>query len=307
MSKIDKVRDMFRALSFPPPQQNDMCCMTLLALAELQETSAWRDATNNWHRIHDLLGFINNYLGGSYAENTRETIRKQALHFFRSAAVIEDNGKATNSPNYRYRLTDEILQIIHRLDREKIWQKHCDMFLRKHRSLVEMYNTRRSFDKIPVQVNGQVFTFSPGQHNELQKAIIEEFAPRFAPGCECLYLGDTANRSLVMDESKLNELGINMDVNGKLPDIVLYNAEKNWLYLIEAVTSVGPVTAARKNELEEMTLDSEAGLVFITAFLDFKTFNRFASQIAWDTEIWLASAPDHMIHLNGDRFIGPRN
>ena len=28
--------------------------------------------------------------------------------------------------------------------------------------------------------------------------------------------------------------------------------------------------------------------------------------INWDTEVWIAELPEHMIHLNGDQFMGPR-
>ncbi|MFS2517149.1 MULTISPECIES: BsuBI/PstI family type II restriction endonuclease [Parabacteroides] len=30
------------------------------------------------------------------------------------------------------------------------------------------------------------------------------------------------------------------------------------------------------------------------------------ADIAWETEVWIAENPGHMIHFNGDRFIGPR-
>ncbi len=275
MKKIEAIREMFKALNVPQPQQNDMCCLTLLALVEISEVAdtPWKQATNNWHRIHDLLGFINTELGVAYAENTRETIRKHAIHFFRSAAIVEDNGKATNSPHYRYRLTNEVLQIVQRLDTDT-WRKRCKHFLQTHRSLIEMFEHKRSLSKIPVEVNGRRLEFSPGKHNELQRAIIEEFAPRFAPrfapGSKCLYVGDTANRSLLLEAEELTSLGIELSVNDKLPDVVLYDSKKHWLYFVEAVTSVGPVSPARKNELEGMTLDTSAGIIYVTAFLLFR-------------------------------------
>lgn len=305
MSKIDKIRELFRELHIPAKQQNDMCCLTFLALGELEETTPWKDACNNWLRIHDLLAWMNSRLGATYAENTRETIRKHAIHFFRDAAIIEDNGLATNSPNYRYRLTDEILQIIRRLDTQT-WTKRCAHFLKSHRSLIEKYASNRRHVKIPVQINESEYSFSPGKHNGLQKAILEEFAPRFAPGSRCLYVGDTVDRALYLDKESMSEIGIELSVHDKLPDVVLYAADKDWLYFIEAVTSCGPISPARKNELEKITLDTTSGIIYITAFPDIKTYHRFSQDLAWDTEVWLSNAPDHMIHLNGDRFIGPR-
>ena len=55
-----------------------------------------------------------------------------------------------------------------------------------------------------------------------------------------------------------------------------------------------------------MTKNVTAGKIYITAFLDFKTFNKFADIIAWETEIWIANMPEHMLHFNGDRFLGPQ-
>lgn len=157
---------------------------------------------------------------------------------------------------------------------------------------------------MPVKINGEDFTFSPGDHNRLQKAIIEEFAPRFAPDSECLYVGDTIENDLVKNEGKLRELGFTITLHDKMPDVVLYSEEKKWLYFIESVTSVGPMEPKRIKEIEEMTTGVTAGKIYVTAFLDFKTFKKFSETLAWETEVWIADMPDHMIHLNGDKFLG---
>ena len=149
-------------------------------------------------------------------------------------------------------------------------------------------------------------SFSTGKHNELQKAIIEEFGARFAPGAECLYVGDTTEKDLVKNEQRLCELGFEITLHDKMPDVVLYREDKDWLYFIESVTSVGPMDNKRIAELQELTKNVKSGKIFVTAFLDFKTFKKFSESLAWDTEVWMADMPDHMIHLNGDRFLGPR-
>ena len=159
---------------------------------------------------------------------------------------------------------------------------------------------------MPVRINGIDFTFSPGKHNQLQKAIIEEFAPRFAPNAECLYVGDTTEKDLVKNIEKLKELGFEITLHDKMPDVVLYSEERNWIYFIESVTSVGPMDPKRIIEINEMTADVSSGKIFVTAFLDFKTFKKFSETLAWETEVWIADMPDHMIHLNGDKFLGPR-
>ena len=306
MSKVENAKSILKSLQVPTRQQSDMCCYVLLALAGIKKRSRWDSATNEWIRIHDVISFTRDNYGVVYAENSRETIRKQALHHFRNAAFIEDNGKATNSPNYQYRLTEEMVSLL-RTYGSKTWKETLFSFQNHHESLIIMYSVKRSFKKIPVMINGQELEFSTGEHNRLQKAIIEEFAPRFAPKTECLYIGDTVEKDLVKNEEKLKSLGFDITLHDKMPDVVLYSAEKNWLFFVEAVTSVGPMEPKRIIEIESMTKNVKAGKVYITAFPNFKAFKKFSEKLAWETEAWIADMPDHMIHLNGDKFIGPRN
>ena len=179
-------------------------------------------------------------------------------------------------------------------------------FQHYHPSLVETYASKRKMIMMPVKINGQDFSFSPGKHNELQKAIIEEFAPRFAPNSECLYVGDTIEKDLVKNVEKLTELGFEITLHDKMPDVVLYREDKDWLYFVESVTSVGPMDPKRILEITEMTKDVTAGKIFVTAFPDFKTYKKFSEKLAWETEVWIAEMPEHMIHLDGDKFLGPR-
>ena len=305
MDKINEARELLKMLGMPKTQQADICCYVLLAMAGIKPDTLWKDAGNEWIRIHDIIQFANTYYGSTYAENSRETFRKQALHHFRNAALVEDNGKATNSPNYRYRLTEETLQMI-RVFQTSEWQKSVSRFLKYHEKLVDMYASKKKMTMMPVRINGADFQFSTGKHNELQKAIIEEFAPRFAPNSECLYVGDTIEKDLVKNVDKLKELGFEISLHDKMPDVVLFREDKNWIYFVESVTSVGPMDSKRILEISEMTKNVTAGKIFVTAFLDFKTYKRFSETLAWETEVWIAEMPEHMIHLNGDKFLGPR-
>ena len=305
MDKIDEARELLKMLGMPKAQQTDICCYVLLAMAGIKRDTAWVEAGNEWIRIHDIIQFANTYYGSTYAENSRETFRKQALHHFRNAALVEDNGKATNSPNYRYRLTEEILQVI-RVFQTSEWQRSMNRFLKYHERLVDIYASKKKMTMMPVRINGADFQFSTGKHNELQKAIIEEFAPRFAPNSECLYVGDTIEKDLVKNVDKLEKLGFEITLHDKMPDVVLYREDKNWIYFVESVTSVGPMDSKRILEINEMTKNVAAGKIFVTAFLDFKIYKRFSENLAWETEVWIAEMPEHMIHLNGDKFLGPR-
>ena len=305
MSKIEEARKILIEIGMPVQQQSDICCLTLLALTNIKKRTSWSEAENPWLRIHDIIQFSNTHYKASYAENSRETFRKQALHAFRSAAVIEGNMVATNSPNYRYRITDEALILIKAYKTRK-WSNRLSLFLQKHESLKDKYSSKKEVSMIPVVINDKSLSLSYGKHNELQKRIIESFAPRFAPGSECLYIGDTTLKSLIKNERVLSEIGIEITLHDKMPDVVLYRRDKDWIYFVEAVTSVGPMSPKRIEELRILSRNSRSGIIFVTAFPDFKTYKKFSEELAWDTEIWIASMPDHMIHLNGDQFLGPR-
>lgn len=310
MDKLEYAKSLLNQIGMPQKQQGVLCALALLAMAGLKRDSQWTEASNEWIRIHDIIRFIADNYDVIYAENSRETFRKQAMHPFRTAALIEDNGMPTNSPNYRYRITNEFLEVIKEVSEDITCASEpgmaLTMFVSNHESLSQIYASKKKMQKMPVRINHQDFTFSPGKHNELQKAIIEEFAPRFAPNSECLYVGDTTQKDLVKNVEKLSALGFEITLHDKMPDVVLYREDKNWIYFIESITSVGPMDPKRIVEIESMTKRVNAGKIYISAFLDFSTFKKFSDKLAWETEVWIADMPDHMIHLNGDKFLGPR-
>ena len=305
MGKIEDAKTILRELGMPELQQNEIAAYSLLTLANIKAGDEWSVATNEWIRIHDVLQFTSQNYGKAYAENTRETIRKNCMHQFREAALIEDNGKATNSPNYRYRITDEAIALV-RAFHTTAWKSELENFQKMHNTLMEKYTSKKKMEMMPVRVNGKELKFSPGKHNTLQRAIIEEFAPRFAPNCECLYIGDTTKKDLAKNVDKLFQLGFTITLHDKMPDVVLYVPDENWLYFIEAVTSTGPMSPQRVIEIEKMTENVAAGKIYVTAFPNFSTYKKFSEQLAWETEVWLSDMPDHMIHLNGNKFLGPR-
>jgi hypothetical protein len=253
------------------------------------------------------MNFMAANYGKEYKPNTRETIRKDTIHQFVDGAVVERNAdsadRPTNSPNSCYCLTDEMLRLIKAYGTRK-WQAELQSFIAKKGMLIEKYRQQRDVFRVSVTVNGQEFNLSAGEHNALQKSIIQEFAPRFASGAKVLYIGDTENKDLVKNREELEYIGVDIPNNDKLPDVILYSSEKEWLYFIEAVTSVGAMSVKRMREIEAMLIKCTVRKVYITAFPDRKTYKKFIDQLAWGTEVWLADNPDHMIHLNGDRFIG---
>lgn len=256
------------------------------------------------------MAFCKDAYKKEYAPNTRETFRRQVLHQFVQARIADYNpdnpSLPVNSPNAHYAITNEALEAIKTFG-TNAWAEETERFKSEVGELSKKYLKARKQTLIPVKLsNGKTLKLSAGKHNEVQAAIVHDFAARFANGSEVLYLGDTANKDLYVDKEALKELGIPITEHSKLPDVVLYDRKKNWLYLIEAVTSHGPVSPKRIIELEEMLKACKAGKVYVSAFPDFAEFKKHSTNIAWETEVWVVDFPEHMIHFNGDRFMGPR-
>ena len=310
MGKIEQAQGILETIGLPTAQQNEISALTLLVLAQLSERSAWKDATNPMFRIHDILIEIKQKYGREYAENSRETVRRKVLHQFEQAGIVirnaDDPTRPTNSGLTNYMLSDAVLPVIRAYGTPK-WKSRVKNFSDQQGRLLDVYRKAREQIKTPLKVaDGKVYKLSPGRHNKLEVAIVEEFGPRFAPGAKLIYFGDTAKKTLILDEKVFSKLGIPISEHGKFPDVILYDTKKKWLFLIEAVTSHGPVSPKRHVELEKLFKKCKAGKIYVTAFLDFATYKKFANDIAWETEVWIAEMPSHMIHLNGDKFMGPR-
>ena len=173
-------------------------------------------------------------------------------------------------------------------------------------SLAAKLSAARDLEKIPVVIPNQAeLRLTPGEHNQLQRAVVEQFLPRFGYGAEVLYLGDTADKFLWLQQEKLAALHFAELSHGELPDVIAYSQRENWLFLIEAVHSSGPISSVRLLQLQRMCRECVAEIVFVTAFLDRATFRKFSAEIAWETEVWIAAEPDHLIHFNGGKFLGP--
>jgi len=289
-----------------------MSALTLLALCGLKPDDPWTKARRHSVTVtKGIMNFVSEHYGRKYAPNTRETFRRQVLHQFSQAAVVDYNPDnpdlPTNSPKAHYALTLQMVRTVRAYGTRR-WNSAIKLFLKHQGSLLTVYASKRTSRLVPVRLaNGAKLELSPGRHNQLQAAVVEVFAPRFAPGSRLLYLGDTAKKNLFVDAASLRKLGIPITDHDKLPDIVLYDRKRAWLFLIEAVTSHGPVTPKRVFELEAMLADCNVGRLYVSAFPDFAEFRRHLKNIAWETEVWIAEIADHMIHFNGDRFLGPRS
>ena len=307
--KIDEAMQILKALGMPKGQQNERSALTLLALLDLQASGAWGKLDRPLMGITPIMDFTRQHYGREYAPNTREVFRRQTMHQFVEAGIALYNpdkpDRAVNSPKACYQISEEAFQVILTFSTEQ-WDKTLEAYLAGQETLAAKWAKYREMQMIPVTVAaGQEIILTPGAHSELIKQIITEFAPRFAPGSEVIYVGDTGEKVGYFQANRLAELGVTVDQHGKMPDVVLYFTDKDWLLLIESVTSHGPVDAKRHNELASLFKGANSGLVYVTAFPDRSIMGRYLGEISWETEVWCADAPTHLIHFNGERFLGP--
>jgi adenine-specific DNA-methyltransferase len=307
--KIDDALKILTALGMPRGQRNERSALTLLALLNLTPDGVWNILHKPLMGITPIMDFTRDHYGREYAPNTRETFRRQTMHQFVEAGIAlynpDDPARPVNSPKACYQVSAEAHAVILTFGTDA-WKSTLDAFLEGQETLAAKWAKHREMQMIPVQVaDGKEITLTPGAHSELIKKIITDFAPRFAPGSEVIYVGDTGDKIGYFEKERLAALGVTVDKHGKMPDVVLYFGKKGWLLLIESVTSHGPVDSKRHNELAALFNDAKPGLVYVTAFPDRSIMGRYLGEISWETEVWCADAPTHLIHFNGERFLGP--
>lgn len=308
---IEAAHQIIISLGLPRAQQNERSALCLLALLNLTPGKTWTDAENPLMGITPIINWVHEHYDKEYAPNTRETIRRQTMHQFRDAGIALYNpdrpDRPVNSPKAVYQIEPAALALL-RTFNTPAWHDALATYLVERETLVARYAMEREQNRVPVEISpGKQITLSPGEHSELIRTIIENFAPRFAPGSVLVYIGDTEDKWGYFDEDLLAKLGVRVDSHGKMPDVVLYYTEKNWLLLIESITSHGPVDGKRHDELSKFFAESKPGLVYVSAFPNRAIMGKYLGEIAWETEVWVADAPSHLIHFDGTRFLGPYN
>jgi adenine-specific DNA-methyltransferase len=295
----------------PKAQQNERSALTFLTLLNLHPEGNWQELEKPLFGVTPIMDWCRDVYGKEYAPNTRETFRRQTLHQFVDGGLALYNpdkpDRPVNSPKACYQIAPELFEVLTTYGTSD-WETALNDWLGQRKTLAAQYAMEREMQMIPLTLDdGTEIKLSPGIHSQLIHDIVVEFGPRFAPGSEVIYLGDTGAKEDFFRKDRLSELGVTVDRKGKLPDVVLYWPEREWLLLIESVTSHGPVDGKRHGELAKLFKDSKPGLVYVTAFPDRKIMGKYLSEISWETEVWMSEAPTHMIHFNGDRFLGPHD
>lgn len=307
--KISEAQAILKSLGMDAERSNERSALTLLALLDLSPDEPWSAATNPMLGLRAIMDAVNDKYEKYYAPNTRETFRRRTLHQFTDALLVQENpdkpDRAKNSPKWNYQVTTEALNVVQRYGLPE-FGSHLADHLELVPGLKTQYAAAREMNLIPVtSPDGRVFTISPGGQNPLIKQVIEDFCPRFTPGAELLYVGDAGSKWAIFEEERFSELGLTFDRHGKIPDVVVYLPDRNWLVLLEAASSHGPVDQQRRRALSTLFKSARPGLVYVSCFPDRGTMREYTHEIAWETEVWCAEDPTHLIHFNGERFLGP--
>lgn len=306
---LEQAKSILVALGMPKAQQNARTAKCLMALLDMHGEKSWRQANAPLLGIRGILDFIRDTLNNPIAENTRETIRDESVKPMVAAGFVlhnpDDSTRAVNSKSNAYQVTPEALELFRKYGTPE-WEHAIEEYLASRTTLRELYARRRETAKVTIPLETEMdLRISPGKHSELIKQVLNVFRPNFVPGGIVIYIGDTGAKWGYFNENALVDLGVKVELHGQMPDVVMFLPDKNWLFLIECVVSNGPVDGRRYEELKSIFAGCKAKLVFVTAFQDRLTMRKHLSELAWETEVWIADAPEHMIHFNGSRFLGP--
>jgi len=309
IKRLKEARIILVDLGLPTQQQNDRTALCLLCLLNISPKQNFNKAQATLRGITPIMNWAREHYNKEYAPNSRETFRRFSMHQLIEAGICllnpDDLKRPINSPHNVYQIEPTTLALLKTYGTAE-YKINLVKYLSLKPTLIARYAKERDMLLVPVKINNNKYiNISAGEHSELIKLIIEKFAPRFVPNGQLIYVGDTGDKHGYFDVEALKQLQVILDEHGKFPDVIIYHTDQNWLILIESVTSHGPVDSKRHAELEGLFKPCTAGLVYVSAFNNKKCFLKYTESISWETEVWIADNPSHMIHFNGSRFLGP--
>ncbi len=317
-ANVDQALRLLDAVGFPELGSPLLCrrrARVLLAVCTITPTTPWAEATADGDgrdyapSQKGIVRYVNKHYGERIAEGSYDDVKRKHLRHLEAArlvfAAVNRPGSAVNDGTRGYGLNPAAADVVRRFGTEG-WQEIVDRFVAVHGTLKATYSRERTMTLVPVLLpDGAEVMLADTAHNALQIAVVREFLPRFAPGADLLYLGDSDRKEIALKRDRLDDLRFFEIDHDTMPDVVGFDAGRNWLFLVEAVNSANPISPQRHRKYEQMTADCTAGIVYVSAFKNHKAFAKYAADISWETEVWIADHPTHMIHYNGDRFLGP--
>ncbi|MBQ6160287.1 MAG: type II restriction endonuclease [Oscillospiraceae bacterium] len=311
---LEEAASILASIDMPAHLRNPRCVMTLAACAGLSKQGDWKHTSENYKGTHEIIEFINKHFPNKasldtqgYQENSRETFRDETLKKWISAGIMEDKpGLSTNSKDNAYRFTSQFAALL-RSYGTKSWDDALKEYRKTHTSYADILKQAKELQRgYEINFDDYEINLKQTAHNKLQIEVLKTFVPNFTEEAVLLYIADAKERKGKGNEKLRKELGIDIfDKSTLMPDIVLYDKPRKRILFIEAYNSTGEFTVDRVNSIKALChCPPGTEVAFITAFWDLKTALRVFSKIAWDTDIWIVEDETHMIHKNGDRFLG---
>lgn len=317
--RIKEAIELLRKVGVPvesmTPRRQRRVALALLALANMSPDTPWKDASvfegpASWKlATRETIDFWNKHWGENVSRGSYDDIRRKDFVYLTNAELVlaraGNPNASTNNPTRKYGINPDAAMLLRNFG-TKVGDEAAAEFVAKHGSLRDRLEKERKAMGVGAQLpDGTLLQLSVGAHNHLQKAIVEKFVPQFVRKPQILYIGDTAKKGLHIEEKKLLDLGFKELAHDMLPDVVVHDVERNWLFLIEAVHSSNPISHLRHVALEEFTAHCTAPRIYVSVFENRAAFRKWVPDISWETEVWLTDSPGHLIHFNGEKFLGP--
>jgi len=202
----------------------------------IKDIKSAKDLDNGYSlKTRAIIEYVNEHFQENISSGSYDDIRRKDLKLLVVGGIVlqSNPNSATNDSTRGYGLNPLYAALLRKYP-SKNWEQIVQNKLKHIEPIAEKLKRKRTIKKVPVQLpSGKKLKFSTGLHNDLQKAIIEDFLPRYGYNSKVLYVGDTADKYLHLDKKTLRQLNFFDISHEELPDVIAYSAERNWLYLIE--------------------------------------------------------------------------
>jgi hypothetical protein len=299
---IEEIKTILEEMNFPERFSSDQTAICVKALLDKTDRSGLLPGHKNLSegaRVHDILNFAREVVGKKVAENTREAYRKNSLAPLMNYGLIVRHQLSTNDPNTYYRLHPDFIQIFS----EQNVDKRNKLISGLQKLFAKAKAIKKSQHKHDMSVRidaAQVFSLSPGEHNSLERAVVEIFGHAFLHDPQVVYLGDTAPRKGYQNRTLMRKLNLPIDTTASLPDIILFSEPESHVVIVEAVSTSGPVNSLRLDQLKKFTKGPRKlryKISYISAFPSRSIFRRFVEQISWGSSVWIENEPHNIVHF----------
>jgi hypothetical protein len=282
-------------------------------MTDLQSRSTDPKARSKWTADSLGAGRLKHSGESWYAPNSREPIRDETLRsgLVPLGAVVERPGVLTTSSRPRYALSRSFCDLLVGLEKgaspSAITERQSANLSSEALARVKLLKSgaaaSRQGNRLPINFpNGEARLMLNGPSAVITKAVVEDFAPRFLREPAVLFISDSGEKVVARDEGLAAQIGLEIQADRNLPDIILVDVASGHerLIFIEVVATDGAITPQRKEALSSLATKakfSPSSVFFVTAFADRATapFRKLAPELAWDSFAWFVSEPAHLI------------